>query len=579
MGLVRLYGRHGDIIFPMGIRILPPEIVARIAAGEVVTSPAAVVKELIENALDAGATRIEVEIRRGGVDLIRVKDDGTGIPADEVRLAFQRHATSKLAVGREPTAADLGRIVTLGFRGEALAAIAQAADVTLISRTRSDPAGRFIRLAAGNVLEEGSRPAAPGTVVTVRNLFAHLPARRRFLRDPRVEAAEVGQVVGRFALAYPEVEFKFLSEGRVRLQTAGDGQLRSAAAEVWGDSVARQLIEAGRVVEPGRLAVTGLVGPPALHRPTRNELAVFVNRRWVQNRRLYAAFEAAYVGVIPAGRHPVGVINLLLDPSEVDVNVHPAKLEVRFVYENEVLTALRQTVREALKAQGYVPDLELAGAADGAQLAFGLEPAASHPDGPGRLPRLRVIGQFEGKFILAEGPDGLYVFDQHVVHERVLYDAFRRALAAGQVETQGLLDPVAVELAVHEAALLAAPDARLKLEAAGFIFENFGPDAVLVRGVPALFAGSADPTALFKEAVAAISAAAEGGAAGSWEHRLAARLACRRAVKAGDPLTERDMQDLIDRLESAELVSTCPHGRHIFRRLPSQYLASAFGRA
>ncbi len=557
----------------MGIRILPPEVVARIAAGEVVTSPAAVVKELVENALDAGATRVEIEIRRGGIDFIRVKDDGVGISAAEVRLAFQRHATSKLS-----GLADLGRIVTLGFRGEALAAIAQAADVTLISRTRSDPAGRYIRVAGGNVLEEGSRPAAPGTVVTVRNLFAHLPARRRFLRDPRVEAAEVGQVVGRFALAYPEIEFKFLSEGRVRLQTAGDGQLRSAAAEVWGDSVARQLIEVGRVVEPGRLAVAGLVGPPTLHRPTRNELAIFVNRRWVQNRRLYAALEAAYVGIIPAGRHPVGVINLLLDPAEVDVNVHPAKAEVRFVYESEVLTAVRQAVRDALKAQGYVPDLELAGVGgrDGAQLAFGLESARAHPEGSGRLPRLRAIGQFEGKFILAEGPDGLYVFDQHVVHERVLYDAFRRALAAGQVETQGLLDPAPVELTPQETPLLAEASARARLKAAGFAFEAFGPDAVLVRGVPALFAGAADPATLFKEAVAALSA--EDAAGGSWEHRLAARLACRRAVKAGDPLTERDMQDLIDRLESAELVSTCPHGRHIFRRLPSQYLASAFGR-
>ncbi len=553
----------------MGIRILPPEVVARIAAGEVVTSPAAVVKELIENALDAGAARVEVEIRRGGIDLIRVRDDGSGIPAPEVRLAFHRHATSKLS-----GPADLGRIVTLGFRGEALAAIGQAADVTLVTRTRAEPAGSYIRVVGGEVVEEGRRPAAPGTVVTVRNLFAHLPARRRFLRDPRVEAAEVGQVVGRFALAYPEIEFKFASEGRVRLRTAGDGQLRSAAAEVWGDGVARQLIEVGRVVEAGRLAVTGLVGPPALHRPTRNDLALFVNRRWVQNRRLYAAVEAAYVGVIPAGRHPVGAVNILLDPAEVDVNVHPAKAEVRFAYEGEVLTALRQAVREALKAHGLGPELELAGVGDGAQLAFGLEAGADGRAAPTRLPRLRVIGQFEGKFILAEGPDGLYVFDQHVVHERVLYDAFRRALASGRVETQGLLDPVPVELTAREAPILAAPEARLNLEAAGFSFEPFGPDAVLLRGIPALFAGAVDPAGLFKEAVGALL-----GAEGPWEHRVAARLACRRAVKAGDPLTERDMQELIDRLESAELVSTCPHGRHIFRRLPSQYLASAFGRS
>ncbi len=561
----------------MGIRILPPEVVARIAAGEVVTSPAAVVKELIENALDAGATQVEVEIRRGGIDLIRVKDNGSGIPAPEVRLAFHRHATSKLS-----GLSDLGRIVTLGFRGEALAAIGQAADVTLITRTRTDPVGSYIRVVGGEVVEEGRRPAAPGTVVTVRNLFAHLPARRRFLRDPRVEAAEVGQVVGRFALAYPEIEFKFTSEGRLRLRTAGDGQLRAAVSEVWGDAVARQLTEVGKVVEPGRLAVTGLVGPPALHRPTRNELAVFVNRRWVQNRRLYAALEAAYVGVIPAGRHPVGVVNLLVDPSEVDVNVHPAKAEVRFIYEGEVLVALRQAVREALKAQGFVPELELAGmgGGDGTQLAFGLEPELVGREALNRLPRLRVIGQFEGKFILAEGPDGLYVFDQHVVHERVLYDAFRRALAAGRVETQGLLDPMPVELTAHEAPILARPEVRSNLETAGFRFEPFGPDAVLLRGIPAIFAGATDPAALFKEAVAALLTTEDAPAAeGSWEHRVAACLACRRAVKAGEPLTERDMQELIDRLESAELVSTCPHGRHIFRRLPSQYLASAFGRA
>ncbi len=232
----------------MGIRILPPEVVARIAAGEVVTSPAAVVKELIENALDAGATRVDVEIRRGGVDLIRVKDDGAGIPAGEVRLAFHRHATSKLS-----GSADLGRIVTLGFRGrrEALAAIGQIADVTLVTRTRAEPAGSYIRVVGGEVVEEGRRPAVPGTGGDRPQPLCP-PARPPPLpAGPRVEAAEVGQVVGRFALAYPEIEFKFASEGRVRLRTAGDGQLRSAAAEVWGDGVARQLIEVGRVVEAG----------------------------------------------------------------------------------------------------------------------------------------------------------------------------------------------------------------------------------------------------------------------------------------------------------------------------------------
>ncbi|MGH2405326.1 MAG: DNA mismatch repair endonuclease MutL, partial [bacterium] len=351
----------------MPIRVLPPEVAARIAAGEVIERPASVVKELVDNALDAGASRISIEISSGGVDSIRVSDDGCGVAAEEIEKAFQRHATSKLE-----NDVDLMRVLTLGFRGEALPSIAAVAEVEMVSRPPQSEAAASIRIVPEAMSELTVKGAPVGTSVTVRRLFARLPARRKFLRSPASETSAVASVVSHYALAYPEVRFALTLDGRQALQTVGSGDLRDAVSAVYGadlaeamlevrsqDEGARSREEGARSQEPGArsheggagrqgIAVEGLVGPPHISRAGRGYISLFVNRRWIQNRRLAYAVEEAYQGLLMTGRRPVAVLNLRVPYDEVDVNVHPTKAEVRFRDESAAFGAIQRAVRQAL---------------------------------------------------------------------------------------------------------------------------------------------------------------------------------------------------------------------------------------
>jgi DNA mismatch repair protein MutL len=453
------------------IRILAPEVAARIAAGEVVDRPASVVKELVENSLDAGAARIAVEVTAGGLDSIRVTDDGFGIEAGELLMAFARHATSKLADD-----ADMARVLTLGFRGEALPSIAAVAEVEVVSRPPGAEAAALVRLVPEAPAETGSRGAPVGTSVSVRRLFGRLPARRKFLRPPANEANAIAAVVSHYALAYPEVRFSLTLDGRQSFGTPGSGDLRDAVAGVYGLEMAAEMLA---VDSPdGATGVDGLVGPPSLSRASRGYISLFVNRRWIQNRRLAFAVEQAYQGMLMTGRHPLALLNISCPYEDVDVNVHPTKAEVRFRDESAVFAAVQRAVRAALVARTPVPAGVSAGAGlvlspepwtpplwergfrrDGASLSH---PAAgdlkvvstSHTDvGNGAsltpaaaLPVLRVIGQFGGVYIIAEGPDGMYMIDQHAAHERVLYERFSLARANRKPDAQGLLEALALEL-------------------------------------------------------------------------------------------------------------------------------------
>ena len=339
----------------MPIRVLAPHEAARIAAGEVIERPASVVKELIENALDAGARRISIEVRQGGTSLVRVSDDGGGIPAHEMRLAFERHATSKL-----PGEADLYHIASLGFRGEALPSIAAAAEVELVSRSPEATAGARIRLVGGRVVEEGAQGAPPGTTVTVRHLFRRQPARLKFLRSPAAEGGQVASLVSQYALAYPEVRFTLRADGRLTLQTSGSGHLRDAAAAVYGGQVAASLLELapsdGEAAAPPQEArVSGLISPSELSRANRSYISLFVNRRWVRHRTLTYAVQEAYQGMLPPGRYPIAILNIALPPEDVDVNVHPAKTEVRLRRERETFATVQRAVRRVLADYAPVP--------------------------------------------------------------------------------------------------------------------------------------------------------------------------------------------------------------------------------
>lgn len=542
----------------MPIRRLSPAVASRIAAGEVVERPASVVKELVENAIDAGARRVTVEIEGGGVELIRVADDGGGIDSAELGLAFERHATSKLSGDDE-----LNRIATLGFRGEALPSIAAVADVDCLSRCAAEAHAWRLRLRGGRPgpLEPATRTS--GTTMTVRELFAELPARRKFLRGRNGETGQVATLMSQIALAYPEVQITLMVDGRRTLETPGDGELLTAIEAVHGRAAAAQM----RPVVPetddeaaSGVIVAGCLGSGTASLPTRAGITLLVNRRWVQHRSLGYALDEAYRTLVPIGRHPIVVLDLRLPPSEVDVNVHPRKVEVRLLRERTVFAALQRAVRRTLgDGSGPRPTALLADDAD----------TVAAPEDWAR--GLRILGQAGGTYIIAEGQAGIYLVDQHAAHERVLYEALAGAWN-GRRETQGLLEPLVVELSARQTAVVR--DHVEELRAIGYVVEPFGERTLLVRAVPAALATRDHVGTL----TAALGALAEESPPADWRERLAILFACHNAVRAGDRLAPDEMAGLLDQLGEAELCQACSHGRPTAILLSHGQLEREFGR-
>ena len=574
----------------MPIRVLPPNVAARIAAGEVVERPSSVVKELVENALDAGAARIVIEVAAGGLDSTRVSDDGSGIEVAELEAAFQRHATSKLADD-----ADLDKVLTLGFRGEALPSIAAVAEVEMVSRPAGSDSAARLRLVPEAPAELSACGAPVGTSVTVRRLFARLPARRKFLRSPASETSAVTAVVSHYALACPEVRFTLTIDGRQALQTPGSGDARDALVAVYGAETAAAMLEVGNGEPASTVLVDGLVGPPQVSRAGRQYISLFVNRRWIQNRRISFAVEEAYQGLLMTGRHPVAVLQLRVPPEEVDVNVHPTKAEVRFRDEGAVFGAVQRAVRTALLAGAPVlaaaPTLGLSAQATAPLLwehgvrvaATTAPPAVTGSPGPNgatqaipatpsqALPVLRVIGQMGGTYIITEGPEGMYLIDQHAAHERVLYERFWRKRQEGTPELQGLLEPLSLEVSPRQRTLIA--EQAEPLAAHGFEIEPFGDGACVLRALPRSLAGGDVRQAV----VEFLDLMFEEGE-GDRRDRVAMSLACHAAVRAGKTLSVEEMRELSRQLEESETPNTCPHGRPTMIHLSADALAREFGR-
>lgn len=585
--------------------MLPPDIANKIAAGEVVERPANVVKELVENALDAGATDVRVEIQQGGQRLIRVADNGCGIPADEVELAFQHHATSKIT-----TADDLFAVRTLGFRGEALPSIAAVSRVTMLTRPREQAAGTEIHLVGGRVTSKRPAAAPAGTVVTVEDLFFNTPARRKFLRTVATETGLIAEIVAHYALAYPDRRFTLVSDGRTLLQTPGTGELRDTLLAVYGLDVVKHLLMLDEPPDPeSGIRVHGAIGGPALHRANRKYIIFFVNGRLVRNTMLTAAVEQAYQGVVPTGRHPFVVLKIELAPEMVDVNVHPQKLEVRFARADEVFRVVQRAVRRLLVEEapvhrytrpveplGFPPSHEEGTAPS--LLGWATRPATrvereetvvppsgleswSSPQtqmpradaGGTKLPPLRVLGQMMTTYIVCEGPDGLYLIDQHTAHERVLLERLRRQRERQAVPSQRLLNPLPVELTPQQLAVI--EEHREALQRLGFEVEPFGGLTVLLRTLPEVLKNHPDPAAALAEV---LDGAIHDRSGLSWEERLTIYAACRGAVKAGDPLTHEEMVELIRQLEQTDLSRTCAHGRPTVVKLSQAQLEREFGR-
>jgi DNA mismatch repair protein MutL len=590
----------------MPVRVLPPGVRAKIAAGEVIERPASVVKELLENALDAGATEVSVEIEGGGIRLIRVRDDGWGLTPDEVPLAFQRFGTSKI-----DDADDLLRISTLGFRGEALPSITAVAEVSFLTRPAAAVGGTLARFRGGNPAGQSPSAAPPGTAVTVRDLFKDYPARLKFLRSSGSEASQCARVVEQYALARPEVRFSFQSDSRTLLNTAGSGSTRDAAAAVWGQGVASALLEVGPY-EDGLVTVQGLAGPPGVTRSTRGGISTFVNGRWVQHRALAYAAEEAYQGLLMTGRHPIVVLYVTVAPEELDVNVHPRKLEVRLRQEGGVFAAVQRAVRAALVSSAPRAGLGTVGTMPKGAAGFAVPTIGPYlpgvggsprlgplspfvddredgslPDRPSppaffsgageevngaaaaRIPVLRVVGQLNNTYIIAEGPTGMYLVDQHAAHERVVFERINQRLARDVWDQQGLLEPLLVEVPADEAPLLLQQQGAL--ERYGFAFEPFGGRELLFRSLPG-GVRQGDLGLLLGELAAGLRAR-EG-----WQERLATSMSCHSAVRAGDSLSTDQMRALLTDLEACQAPQTCPHGRPTMIHLSVSQLEREFGR-
>ena len=531
------------------ILLLAPEVADAIAAGEVIERPASVVKELVENALDADARRITIEVRGAGRTSIRVSDDGSGIPPSDLALAFVRHATSKVE-----KLSDLEAIASLGFRGEALASIAAVADVECAS------GGSRIRVRAGEVLDHGAGALLMGVTLEVNDLFANVPARLKFLRSDATELAVIKNVVIEYALLHPHVRFQLNVDGRSAVSTSGDGDRRRAAASIYGVAVASELLDL-----IGMPLVTGMVSQPRLSRGSREGIVLAVNGRPISSRPLVYALEECYLGRLERGRHPVAMIDVRLDPALVDVNVHPAKREVRFREEGAVFSALQKAVRSALgdsepfryRSAESSFAMKMGGARGQLSLhEVGAALAMSDPvsAGVGTGVMLRPVGQVAAGYLIAEGQEGLVLVDQHAAHERILYNRLLERLRRGTGMSQPLLMPQAVD--VEPALMAAAADHRAALASLGLELEEFGPRSLRITAVPVeMPAGRA--TAAVQETLSALS---EHRGDGGLE-KAAAALACHSAVRFGDVLEPAEQRRLLADLETTEDSITCPHGR------------------
>jgi DNA mismatch repair protein MutL len=588
------------------IQQLPHSVVTKIAAGEVIERPASVVKELLENSIDAGSTRIEIDLEHGGAELIRVVDDGCGIEPDDLALAFASHATSKLHA-----ADDLFRIASMGFRGEALASIGGVARVALQSRTAGQAAGAEIACNGGDCSDVRAWNGAPGTRIEVRHLFFNTPVRKKFLKTQSTELNHICETVHRLALANPTLHVVLRHNARLVLEVPASAGLRERIGQFFGDEIREKLYELR--AEQGPALLTGFIGDPSCERGNAKLQYLFVNERWIRDRSLGHALQEAYRGLLMTGRYAVGFLFVTLPPDQVDVNVHPTKAEVRFRDSQAIYHLVRAGVKHRLSAQNLVPRLHVPPENNRPQLVNGNIPSifesprrdlaestvapwqtARHLQGTETQSRdrqeaelrsaqgtealsrdrqeteplpnglssdahpLRRAIQIHDSYLVVETPDGMLVVDQHALHERILFEQLRRRIQAGQLEIQPLLMPEPVDLSADQAAcVLAAKD---DLHALGLDVEDFGGGTVLLASYPALLS-RATPVDILKSVVDCLVTRERAPSKEQILHDLLATMACKAAVKAGDKLTPEEITYLMELRDLADDSHHCPHGR------------------
>ncbi len=605
------------------IRLLPPDVANKIAAGEVVERPASILKELIENAVDAGATQIDVEVVSGGTRLVSVADNGSGMNRDDALLSIERHATSKIR-----SVADIEHIHTLGFRGEALAAISSVARFRLRTRRAEELAGSEVTVSGGTLQDVKETGCPPGTLIEVRDLFFNMPARRKFLRSPQTETSHVRQMFVVHALAWPEVGMKLTVDGRPLAVLPGGATLKDRIHDLMGAEVEAALRPVA--FQSAEVAITGFVGLPALARGDRGDQHVFVNRRAASAPVVGHAIAEAYRTLLPEGRFPYVYLLLELDDSLVDVNVHPTKREVRFRHPSEVRDALIAAIRKTLAAgagafvpgQTPAPAIQPFDPAIGRKMQFSIadlpqvrafsyprragaaapasgSAAAASQDLPGALPAAagpldaapaaaggpggrspwqtcRVVGQVGGLYVILETEDGYVIMDPHAAHERVLFERFMASVLRNAVESQGLLVPETVELAPRDAQLVRRSLDTLRRM--GFGVSEFGGDAFVVDALPTGL-GAMAARELLLDVARHLETVGDRGASERLREEAIAQAACKAAVKARDRLTLAEVEQLVVALAATDMPYTCPHGRPTLIYTSFTELERKFGRA
>jgi DNA mismatch repair protein MutL len=606
------------------IRVLADHVANQIAAGEVVERPASVAKELVENSIDAGATRITIEIEAGGRRLLKVSDDGEGMVRDDAILAFERHATSKIRVSE-----DLIAIGTLGFRGEALASIASVAKVELTTCTEAAGAGTRVTIEGGRMRDVKDAGHPRGTTIAVRDLFFNVPARRKFLRSEATETFHLTNLVTHYALAHPEIAFAFVNNGRDVVRAVPAKDLRERAYQMFGEEFLENLLPVdGGDAQVAR--VTGFVSAPRDRRTSRDSQYLFVNRRFVRDRMIGRSLSEGYRSILPHGVYPAALLFIETPREEVDVNVHPAKTEVRFRRSAAVADSVREAIRVALASANYLqpepqiqasvepqitqipeaqarsaavsftppqPRIEFTPLPSGEEIARDIEEMIRSSSSvksvsplpplnsaerlvrevtPETLPsNIRPLGQLEESFIIATDDEGLLLIDQHVAHERVLFDKYRALESERRTESQQLLVPETFDLTPAQAAVFdqLAPE----LETYGFELMRLSGRTVAIRAVPAdLPAGEARN--MLSELLETVDAEKKTSAPETLKDEIAASLACHAAIKVNMCLTPEKMRWLIDRLLQTSSPTTCPHGRPVILRLKMRDILKGFHR-
>ncbi|MCA9834584.1 MAG: DNA mismatch repair endonuclease MutL [Thermomicrobiales bacterium] len=580
----------------MPIQLLTDETIGKIAAGEVVERPMSVVKELIENAIDAGASRIDIEIEEGGNKLIRVIDNGVGMTTDELPLAITRHATSKLR-----SFDDLETLHTLGFRGEALPSIGSVADLSI--RSGATTGGGSIVVDYGRVAPARVDAAPRGTTVTVRDLFANVPARRKFLRQASTEATYINRLISAYACHRSDIQWTLTNDGRSAIRTDGRGNDESAAIGVFGNELRGNVLLLGEMSDEMRVPgveVSGWISSPAVHRSHRQSLHFFVNGRLIQHRALTFALEEAYHSLLMVGRHPLGMVRIELDPAMVDVNVHPTKAEVKFADERAVARAVQRAAHAALLNQqnDVLPEITFTpiprATLEPTQITFssGADPImlggmqeldsrrrteqeveapapATHSSG---IPVLRVLGQVGATYIIAEGPQGMFLIDQHAAHERIMYEKILAQMLAKNIDQQPMLDPLVIELPPDELAIF--EKSTEELQQIGYDVARFGDTSIIIRAIPALVR-NVEISERFHEILREL---VDGGAGDSWMDSVAISASCHTAIRAGQPLSLPEMRELVAQLERCEHPRACGHGRPTMLHMSQSELERQFNR-